>query len=177
MASSGPDAHGARRPGWARLRWKSFAAICWALALASLTGSSGAADTLPPASIHSTDPLGGARAAIAGQQWEQALAELRKLQADGNADWHNLMGYALRKRAVPDLTAAQHHYDTALRIEPDHRAALEYAGELALLKGELARAERHLARLVRLCPNGCEERADLERAVTRFRAEGHLLRP
>ena len=50
--------------------------------------------------------------------------------------------------------------------------ALEYAGELALTKGDVATAEPLLGRLVRARPPGCEERAALERAVARFKAQG-----
>jgi Flp pilus assembly protein TadD len=151
------------------------------VALLSAAGASWAVDTPTPASVHQSDPstdrLGPARAAIAQQRWDSALGELRKVQAEDSADWHNLMGYAFRKRAVPDLAASQRHYDAALRIDPDHKGALEYAGELALTKGDLATAEVHLARLVRLCAAGCEERADLEVAVARFKAEAQRRRP
>ena len=51
------------------------------------------------------------------------------------------MGYALRKQAAPDLEGAQRHYDAALRINPQHLGALEYAGELALMKKDLPAAE------------------------------------
>ncbi|MCK7493043.1 MAG: UPF0149 family protein [Comamonadaceae bacterium] len=56
----------------------------------------------------------------------RAVAELRKVNATGNADWNNLMGYALRKQPTPDLDGAQRHYDAALRIDPRHQGALEY---------------------------------------------------
>ena len=135
------------------------------------------ADMTPPASVHQADPLTAARQALAGQRWDDALQELRKVRAEGSADWNNLMGYAMRKRSPPDLAGAQRHYDAALRLDPDHKGALEYAGELALMKGDLATAEGHLARLVRLCAAGCEERTDLDKAVTRFKSAAPRARP
>lgn len=45
------------------------------------------------------------------------------------------------------------------------------------MTGGLRRAEAHLARLVRLCPAGCEERGDLERAVARHKASLRVKAP
>jgi Tfp pilus assembly protein PilF len=87
------------------------------------------------------------------------------------------MGYSLRKRNPPDLDGAQRHYDAALRIQPQHRGALEYSGELALMKGDLATAEQRLATLVSACGGPCEERADLERAIAKFKANGNRWTP
>lgn len=148
-----------------------------ALALLSAVLPAHAVDTPDPAPVHETDPLGPARQAIAAKRWPVAIAELRKVNATSSADWNNLMGYALRKQATPDLDGAQRHYDAALRIDPNHRGALEYAGELALMKGDLPTAEARLATLVRLCGKGCEERADLEREIARFKANGNRWRP
>ena len=136
-----------------------------------------AADTPEPAPARVADPLRASRQAIADKRWPAAIAELRRVNATGSADWNNLMGYALRKQATPDLDGAQRHYDAALRIDPSHKGALEYAGELALMKGDLATAEARLALLVRLCPAGCEERADLEKAVARYKAAGNRWQP
>jgi len=80
------------------------------------------------------------------------------------------MGYALRKQARPDLDGAQRHYDAALKLNPKHMGALEYAGELALMKGDLATAERHLAALARLCSSPCETLDDLKQAVDAYKA-------
>lgn len=118
------------------------------------------------------DNLGPARAAIGAKRWDVALAELRKVNATGSADWNNLMGFALRKQAQPDLEGAQRYYDAALRIDPKHKGALEYSGELALMKGNLPLAEQRLAALRPLCPGGCKEIADLELAINRYKSAG-----
>ncbi len=137
-------------------------------------GSAQAADTPTPAAPArpSAAPLDSARKLIAAKDWPGALAELRRLNQTQNADWNNLMGYSLRKSANPDLAAAQMHYDTALRITPTHRGALEYSGELFLMRGELALAEERAATLARVCQR-CEELADLRGAIERYKAAGN----
>ncbi|MDP1533864.1 MAG: tetratricopeptide repeat protein [Rubrivivax sp.] len=150
------------------------------VALAGLSAISAplhGADTPEPAPARVVDPLAAARAHVAAKRWQPAVAELQRVNASNSADWNNLMGYALRKRATPDLDGAQRHYDAALRIDPLHRGALEYAGELALMKGELAVAEERLARLARICSTPCEELDDLRKAVERYKAAGNRYRP
>ena len=125
----------------------------------------------PAAPARLADPLAPARMHIQGQRWPAAIDELRRVNATGNADWNNLMGYALRKQATPDLDGAQRFYDAALRLEPQHRGALEYAGELALMKGDLATAEKRAATLAQACGSGgCEELADLQKAIAQYKA-------
>lgn len=126
----------------------------------------------PAAPARMADPLAPARMHIQGQRWPAAIDELRRLNATGNADWNNLMGYALRKQATPDLDGAQRYYDAALRLEPQHRGALEYSGELALMKGDLATAEKRVAALEKACGSGgCEELADLRKSVALFKSK------
>ena len=129
-------------------------------------------EPVPVQAAPAVDRLSAARGHIAAQRWPQAVAELKRLDDRRNADWNNLMGYALRKQRPPDLDGAQRYYDDALRIAPMHRGALEYAGELALMKGDLTTAQRHLAALVQACGAACEEHADLQRAIERYKAAG-----
>lgn len=139
-----------------------------AIALAAFIGSATAAgDTGPSAP---DDPLNEARAHIAAQRWVAAIDSLKRVDARDSADWHNLMGYSYRKARRPDLAAAERHYDEALRIDPTHRGALEYSGELYLMKGDLARAEQRLATLDRVCTFSCAEYRDLKKAVAAHKA-------
>ncbi|HET9822775.1 MAG TPA: tetratricopeptide repeat protein, partial [Burkholderiaceae bacterium] len=105
-------------------------------------------------------------------RWPDAIADLKRVNDTKSADWNNLMGYAHRKLSPPDLAAAERHYDAALAIDAQHRGALEYSGELYLMKGDLARAEQRLAQLARAC-TACEELEDLKQAVARFKANGN----
>lgn len=139
--------------------------------LLGLAGTAFAADTPsdPPAAA---DPLAAARDHVEAKRWPAALTELRRVNATRSADWNNLMGYTLRKQAPPDLEGAQRYYDAALRINPRHMGALEYSGELALMKNDLATAEARLAALARLCSTPCEPLDDLKQSVARYKANG-----
>jgi Flp pilus assembly protein TadD len=135
-----------------------------------------AADDPPPAAPAKVHPLAKARELIANNRWPAAIEELRRINARGDADWNNLMGFALRKQSTPDLTGAEAHYDEALRLNPGHRGALEYSGELYLMKGDGARAEARLATLEKACGN-CAEQQDLKRAIHRYKAAGNRYVP
>ena len=183
LAAKSADAADAARiaqvAGPARATRRATAAGLAALFIVAALGAPAAhaADTPPPAPARPSDPLAEARKRIDAGQWGAAITELRRVNATGSADWNNLMGFVLRKQTPPDLEGAQRHYDTALRIDPRHQGALEYAGELALMKGDLATAESHLATLSRLCRSPCEPLDDLQKAVARFKANGNRWQP
>lgn len=109
--------------------------------------------------------LSAARRKIEAKDWAGAIAELRAMIDSGtqHADLYNLLGYSLRKSG--DLKTAYTFYRKALEFDPDHKGALEYLGELYVETGEIAKARENVARLRKLCPGGCEELADLEKAV------------
>ena len=67
------------------------------------------------------------------------------------------MGYSLRKGDAANYAEAEKFYDEALRIDPKHRGALEYSGELYLMTGNLPMAEQRLATLDKACFMPCEE--------------------
>jgi Flp pilus assembly protein TadD len=119
------------------------------------------------------DVLAAARAAIAAKNWNEAIDELKKVDATSSADWNNLMGYSLRKADAANLAEAEKYYNEALRIDPRHRGALEYSGELYLMTGNLEMAEQRLAALDKACFLPCEEYSDLKRAVARYKAAGN----
>ena len=130
-----------------------------------------AADSSSPAP--KSDNLTVARAQIAQKNWAAAVAELKRVNDTGNADWNNLMGYSLRKSATPDYAAAETFYNEALRLNPQHRGALEYSGELYLITDELPKAEARLAALDKACSLPCEEYTELKKSVARYKANGN----
>ena len=148
-----------------RFRSTSLATLVLAFAL----GPAGAADTAPA----KPDTLSATRTLIAQKKWGAAVDELKKVNDAGSADWNNLMGYSLRKGLPPDYTGAEKFYNEALRIDPKHRGALEYSGELYLITGDLPKAEQRLATLDKACTLPCEEYTDLKKSVARYKANGN----
>jgi Flp pilus assembly protein TadD len=128
-----------------------------------------AADSTPAKS----DPawLTDARASIKSNNYDQALKQLQSANEINSADWNNLMGYSLRKKQPPDLVASEKYYQAALKIDPSHRAALEYYGELLLMKKDLPGAEAMLARLDKACLFGCEEYTDLKASIAKYQGK------
>ena len=110
------------------------------------------------------------RQLIEAKNFDQAISVLSQADDKQSADWHNLMGYSLRKKSPPNLPEAEKHYQAALAKEPKHRGALEYYGELLLLKNDLAGAETMLNRLDKACTFGCEEYRDLKKSVLQYKA-------
>ena len=137
--------------------------------LTSTFGLACAADSAPD----KPDALTPARTQIAAKNWDGAIAELKRVNDSASANWNNLMGYSLRKAATPDYAGAEKYYNEALRIDPMHRAALEYSGELYLMTGNLPKAEQRLATLDKACTFSCEEYTDLKKAVARYKANGN----
>ena len=128
-----------------------------------------AADT-QPSPQPAPDKLSAVRAQIAAKNFPGAIDELKRLNDTGDADWNNLMGYSLRKAPTPDFAGAEKFYDEALRIDPRHRGALEYSGELYLQTGDLAKAEQRLATLDKTCRFGCSEYSELKKAIAQYKA-------
>jgi tetratricopeptide (TPR) repeat protein len=108
--------------------------------------------------------LTSVRAKIAAKDYQAALAELRGLAEDNQqADVYNLLGYTLRMTG--DYETSLTYYTKALDLQPDHKAAHEYLGELYLQTGKPDKANEQLASLKQLCPAGCEELEDLQEAI------------
>jgi Flp pilus assembly protein TadD len=128
-----------------------------------LGGPAFAVDT---ATTRDAPDLAAIRAAIKAKNFPAAVTDLKGLIDQGvqHADVYNLLGFSLRKSG--DQASAQTFYRKALDFDPDHKGALEYQGELFVEMGDIAQARGNLARLVALCPSGCEERDDLEKVLS-----------
>jgi tetratricopeptide (TPR) repeat protein len=108
--------------------------------------------------------LTSVRAKIKAKDFKAALAELTPLlKSHDHADVYNLMGFSLRKTG--DYKRAYDFYRIALELDPEHKGALEYLGELYVETGQIDKAREHVVLLKKLCPGGCEELADLEAAI------------
>jgi Flp pilus assembly protein TadD len=148
-------------------RWISGMMMCLALSVPLGTIANMGADD----SSTTTDPdaLEGKKA-IEAQDWKRAVQLLSKAAATdpNNAEVRNWLGFAQRKSG--NLDAAFAAYNEALKLNPQLKTAHEYIGEAYLLKGDVAKAEQHLAELQKLCtPIPCEEYKDLRRALDEYK--------
>jgi tetratricopeptide (TPR) repeat protein len=144
-------------------------AISLASLSVSLSFATFAADTAPTDSAPSWQAE--AQKEIKAKNYDGAIKTLLAANQPNSADWNNLLGYAQRKKNPPDLAAAERYYQAALKIDPKHKGALEYYGELFLMKNDLAGAEQMLARLNKVCIFSCEEYRDLKEAIAKFKAK------
>ena len=135
-------------------------------ALALITGL-GLSPAFAVDNMSSTDApdLTSVRARIKARDYAGALAQLRELADDvQHADVYSLLGFTLRKTG--DFKTSLTYYTKAIEMAPEHKAAREYLGELYVETGNMEKAREQLAVLAKLCPDGCEEREDLQKAIS-----------
>jgi tetratricopeptide (TPR) repeat protein len=120
-----------------------------------------AADSTP---VNASPDLSAVRVQIKAKQYAQALVRLKALAVSyPTADVFSLLGHALWKTGDPAQGMA--YYNKALAMNPSHKGALEYQGELFVELGQIDKAKENLARLNKLCWFGCEEASDLKEAI------------
>ena len=114
-----------------------------------------------------------ARKAIEAKDFKTAVGHLTKAvqEEPKNADAHTMLAYSYR--TVGTFDKSMEHYQTALKIEPGHRSAQEYLGELYLDMNQPENAEKQLATLKKACPmfGKCEEFEDLKKAIDDYKAK------
>ena len=149
-----------------------------ALALAIVTGQAHAAGSDSGGSDDSgssynsptmSKSMRKAASLINNEDYTGALTHLEtEIAADpDNADAWNLTGFASRK--LGDYARSEAAYDRALAINPKHKGALEYKGELYLTLGNLEGAEALLARLSKSCYFNCSEKKQLAAAIEAYK--------
>lgn len=116
------------------------------------------------------NPFRDARRKIASEKFAEAIPLLKQALADkpNDPDILNFLGYASRKTG--DFVNSLDYYKRALAIDPDHKDAHEYLGELYLQTNKLSDAQGQLAELTRLCPKNCSQRKQLEEAISKYQA-------
>ena len=115
-----------------------------------------------------------AQKAIESNDFQKAIGLLQKLDEEfaEEADVLNLLGYSYRK--MGDFPTSKRYYLQALQINPNHRGANEYLGELYLQTGDLQKAEERLAVLDDECFFGCEEYDELKEAIESYKKKNNL---
>ena len=102
---------------------------------------------------------------VANQDYQAAIRYLLKaVETDPeNADVFNLLGYSHRNLEMNDKAFV--YYEKALSLDPRHKGAHEYIGELYLKLKQPEKAKEHLAKLDSICFFGCEEFDELKEAI------------
>ena len=115
--------------------------------------------------------INDAKKLIEKEKYKRAIVKLEKAKKDeaDNADIFNYLGFAHRK--IGNYEESKIYYQEALSIQPDHKLALEYQGELYLTLNDINSAQSNLMKLEALCPQGCDALADLNKAVSKYIAE------
>lgn len=147
----------------------AFAAALLALTLAPAPSiAAGGSDYASPA--QETGPMADAKRAIASENFASALQYLEAARLDdpNSADVYNLIGFSSRN--LGDYDAAGAAYEQALSLDPKHKGALEYQGELFLTLNQLDQAKANLARLEEICWVGCSEERELSEAIAAYEA-------
>ena len=108
---------------------------------------------------------------IEDEDYQAAIMKLEEalLESPDDADLLNLLAYSHRKSMHFEL--ALDYYQKALQVEPRHRGANEYLGELYLQMDRLDLALERLEVLDKACFFGCEEFDELEQAIRDYRAQ------
>jgi Flp pilus assembly protein TadD len=141
-----------------------FGKLCAALFVGLLASHAYAADSATKPDATAPD-LTAVRAKIKAKEFAPAITDLTALLNGGaqHPDVYSLLGFSYRKSG--DRTNGALFYRKALDLDPWHKGALEYQGEMFVEMGDLPKAKANLAKLVQLCPSNCEEREDLEKDI------------
>jgi len=105
------------------------------------------------------------------EQYQKAIDASKKalLKSPDNPDLFNYIAYSHRK--LGQFEDAFVYYFKALEIDPEHRGANEYLGELYLQTGQLDKAQERLQVLDKECFFPCAEYRDLKKAIKAYQKE------
>ncbi len=141
------------------------------------------ADDLSP----STELTGGASATQASKQdsslkaqldavanlleqkdFTSAVRELKDLSRSyiGSADVWSLLGVASHKKG--NFLGSMVAFEKSIKLNPDNRKTLSQQADLFLSMGDKQSARTNLDKLIKLCPNGCEQRDRIAAALNKF---------
>lgn len=115
------------------------------------------------------------QALVDAQSYSEAIKLLKVYLAsdETNADYHNLMGFSLRK--TDDFEGSLTHYFRAIELEPEHLGANEYLGELYLKLDDAENAQAQLDALASFgCEAGCEQFDNLVLAIDTYAKTGSV---
>ena len=138
----------------------------------SSTGSSGGGTSSivnPLNALELKNGLNMVQSLVYGKKYKKAEKRLISLEVKfpQNADIQNYLGFVSRK--MDKLGKSNAYYKKALQIDPMHKGALEYQGELFLQYKNVEKAKANLKLLERICGVNCEEYKELKKAIESFK--------
>ena len=147
----------------ARLATAIFATFLVFGAGGAYAAGSNTTTQLTPAEVRAQ--LANAEGLIRQANYRDAIEVLNDVveSSPREADAYNLLGYSYRKSK--DFNRAERNYKRALGLNPEHKGAIEYYGELLIETDRRKKAEGMLAKLESLCPSGCGELDQLRKAL------------
>jgi len=146
---------------------KLVPALVLSLVVASSSWAAGSTSRSTPKRAPTTYDI--AERAVKAGNYNRAIPLLEQVVAKepGNADAWNYLGFSHRK--LKDYEKSRTAYEKALSINPRHKGALEYLGELYVQTGKIEKANAQLKKLKDVCGFfGCEEYDDLKAAIDAF---------
>ena len=133
--------------------------------------SGGTSNSLPNplTALELKNGLNMVQSLVYGKKYEKAEIKLISLEVKfpQNADIQNYLGFVSRK--MNKLGKSDAYYKKALQLNPMHKGALEYQGELFLQYKNLEKANANLKLLERICGVNCDEYKDLKKAIENFK--------
>ena len=149
-----------------------FPVLAFVFVLLAATGGSGVALGASSGGASKPAEFLKAEQEIKSGNFEAAIPLLEGLVAKNakDPDSLNYLGYSHRK--LGQFEVAEDYYGKALAINPEHRGALEYLGELYLQTNRPEKAHEMLARLDDACFWGCDEYDELKEAIERHASGG-----
>lgn len=102
---------------------------------------------------------------IEAKNYDAAIGDLKQRVSSNpnDADAYNLLGYTHRKTKRYGL--AEEYYQRALQLNPKHKGALEYLGELYVETDRMDEASEMLGRLDKACFFECEQYTTLKAMI------------
>ncbi len=154
------------------MRFKGLAGVLFASVVVAAVPAMAMISNDPPPTAKSNTFSEGERL-VKAKEYAKAIPVLEKALMENvrDADANNLLGYSYRKTG--NTQSALAYYQRALQINPNHKGANEYLGQLYVEMKDFPKAEERLAKLATLCPPAtCEEYRDLKQAIDQAKAGG-----
>lgn len=154
------------------MRFKGLAGVLLAGAVAVAVPAVAMMSTDPAPAAKSRNYVEGERL-VKAKEYAKAIPVLERALSDDvrDPDANNLLGYSYRK--MGNTQSALAYYQRALQLNPNHKGANEYLGQLYVEMKDLPKAEERLAKLATLCPPAtCEEYRDLKQSIDQAKAGG-----